>query len=611
MSVAGPSPSHRTDWRALGWIVALGTMLRLAYLLAQPSSDPSWGRPGLDGGYYLEWAKRIAAGEVGIEGAYYLAPLYAWLLAGLTGLFGGVPWLGLFAMQHLAVVAMAAWVGRELTLRHGRVAGATAAAALLFSRGLLYYGSRPAGETLTLALAVLGWTLLERFGGRGVVAAGLLMGLATLGRPNFLLIPAAWAVWLIVSGRRGRALWLIAGFAVVLAPVATRNLQASGHLVPVSSNAGITLYHGNGPGASGVFVRPSGFSGAVERQRDEATALARQRSGRTLDPVEADRWWGRRAVDARLSDIPGSLGLGLKRMAMTLSRHEFALESHPELDRNPFRATFRVASELAWLPLGIVAALTALGWVWRGAAGAGGVPFWLALVACAAVPVLFYVASRYRLPLEAFLAIGAGFGAQAWVDFRQGRLDLPPWRRWVGALVVAAVLALSFGFPVDTIRQSQRAAAYSGLAATLDRQGRLVEAEQAARQGLALQADDPILHFNLARILERRGDIPAARRSYAEALRVDPGQLDAAANLAGLSIREGRPAEAIEPLRRALSAQPAHRGAWTNLVVALTLAGRREEALAAIDAAAGHAVAIDPELIQQVRAMKTDADLED
>ena len=58
----------------------------MAYLVSQPSSDPSFAHPTLDGAYYAAWAKSLSAGQPGPGGAFYLAPLYPHLLAILFGL---------------------------------------------------------------------------------------------------------------------------------------------------------------------------------------------------------------------------------------------------------------------------------------------------------------------------------------------------------------------------------------------------------------------------------------------------------------------------------------------------------------------------------------------
>ena len=48
--------------------------------------------------------------------------------------------------------------------------------------------------------------------------------------------------------------------------------------------------------------------------------------GREFDEVEADGWWGRQAVDARLSDPSGSLALLARRVLLLVNSRELGLD---------------------------------------------------------------------------------------------------------------------------------------------------------------------------------------------------------------------------------------------------------------------------------------------
>ena len=79
----------------------------------------------------------------------------------------------------------------------------------------------------------------------------------------------------------------------------------------------------------GLIEPARGFSGEVGRQREEATALARRLSGLDLDEVEADGWWGRRALETRLKDPAGSMVLLARRAVLTIDNHEHGLDYAP------------------------------------------------------------------------------------------------------------------------------------------------------------------------------------------------------------------------------------------------------------------------------------------
>ena len=150
-------------------------------------------------------------------------------------------------------------------------------------------------------------------------------------------------------------------------------------------------------------------------QRQEATALAKVRSGLDLDPVEADRWWGRRALRTRVEQPGNTIRLLLLKFVLLLDNYEHSLGYHPQLDSNPWRLTIGLAGrgEIAVVPFALLLGLAAAAVMLAGTRGSGGWRIWGAILACAATPLLFYVSSRYRLPATALLTVPAGSGLAA------------------------------------------------------------------------------------------------------------------------------------------------------------------------------------------------------
>lgn len=95
---------------------------------------------------------------------------------------------------------------------------------------------------------------------------------------------------------------------------------------------------------------------------------------------------------------------------------------------------------------------------------------------------------------------------------------------------------------------------YSLLARSLTALGREGEAEQALRNGLALDAHLPLAHFNLAVLLEQRGRAEEAEVEYRRELEIEPTAKLAAFNLARLLEKRGSGKEAVDLYRRAIAA---------------------------------------------------------
>jgi tetratricopeptide (TPR) repeat protein len=424
-----------------------------------------------------------------------------------------------------------------------------------------------------------------------------LSGLAALARPNLLLVAALWCAGDLLRGRPRRAALLALGVALVLLPVLARNLAVSGHPVLISSNGGLTSYHGNGPGALGVYTPPRGFSGDLLRQREEATLLARRHGGPELDPVEADRWWGREALRTRARDPLGTLELLVRRTAMTLDSHEYGLDYAPGLDGNRWSFAMAAWGGPAWplLPLGLLLGLSAAGLLLRGPSGTGGYPLWSALLACAAAPLLFYVSSRYRLPFAALLVVPAGCGVAALIDG-----SLIPRRRLTAMAAAMVVLVLSLLVPFHGLKRTMRAEDLGKRAEAWRRVGELDRAQREMDAALALAVESAPLMHNAGVLAEARSDAKAARRYYREAIRIDPGLAESAANLSALLIGAGRADDAVAVLLPALRMRPAHRSCWTNLVVARLELGQLAEARGAADEAARHGVRLPAGLLAEV-----------
>lgn len=108
-------------------------------------------------------------------------------------------------------------------------------------------------------------------------------------------------------------------------------------------------------------------------------------------------------------------------------------------------------------------------------------------------------------------------------------------------------------------------AANSLLVLTLVRDGRLDDAEKAARALREKAADKPVSHFLLASIALRRNDTAAGRAALEEALRVDADFLPAALTLALLDRQTGRSDEARQRYEKVLSRKPQNLQAMLGL----------------------------------------------
>jgi tetratricopeptide (TPR) repeat protein len=572
--------------RRLAAVLAAGFLLRAVYVFLQPRFDPTFAVPILDGAYYVEAARALAASG-STSGVYYMPPLYPWALSIFLRLFGDA-WTVLFLIQQLAVTASAgalALVARRAYAEPaGDTVGPTTAALVLLYHPALFFASHPLVEASAMLLLAASVAFASREDDRSGFAAGAGLGLTALLRPNFLPLAPLWAAGELAGKRARRGALLVAASLLVLLPTVWHNYAAApGRIVPVSANGGVVFWLGNAPGAAGVYTPAAGFTGSLQTQQREAIDEASARAGRALDAVESDGFWWREGLRARAADPFGTIGLIARRVLLTVDNAEHGLDYTPAIDANPLRFA-------APVPFAVLLGLAVFGAVALGWTRTGGFPVWSSLLVAAAAPLVFYVSSRHRLPVAFLLCVPAGAGIAA---LRTTRRVLP-YAAGCGAL------ALSLAVPSADLMRTEKAAALSLVATAERKAGKLDQAAESARRATEIDPQNAVAWFNRGVIAEARGDDGDAERAYRAALDADPVQPDAAANLARILVNTGRPGEAPQSLERALAAWPRHAAGWTNLIVAYAASGDRARAAEAARRAARAGVALDPGLVKTV-----------
>ena len=177
----------------------------------------------------------------------FRVPLYSFYVSIFYRLFGPFPHLAILGQLVLGALTCVA-LCRLGTLLFDRRAGIAAGAILAFDYSAVLFSNRLYADTLFTLLVLLGVAAVARFLAadgalRHLVAAGALLGLATLCRPVslYFVIALAPVLWLAHRGRpaalsvRGRALSTLAACAVlfaaylaVLSPWMLRNYGVTG-----------------------------------------------------------------------------------------------------------------------------------------------------------------------------------------------------------------------------------------------------------------------------------------------------------------------------------------------------------------------------------------------
>jgi tetratricopeptide (TPR) repeat protein len=569
---SGRFAPRKRELIAAGLLLLTAAVLRI-WSVAVLSRDPRISSPILDGRYYLDLARRLAAGRGWPAEPFFMTPLYPSVLSFFFQ-FGPRTVLTVQVFQSVLGVGALALLVLAVNRDFGRRAAWGAAVFYVLCGPILAMESQVLTESLLLFLAA-GALWLWPAGPAPVrrprlrwILFGLACGLLTVGRGTFLLLPLFALGHMLVRRRmaalRGAA-WVALGLAVALVPVVVHQTRTTGHLALTTLNGGLNLYVGNNPVARGRYSSPGDLDIEADFTAVRSASIA---TGRTLSMEESSRYWQERAVEFLQNDPWRALALFGRKALLYISPREIPqIEVFDLLRRSaaPLRVAF---VDFAWIfPAavwgGVVAARSGRR---RGAAPPGGpatkagkasppelpgsaVP-WLSLIAAGWIStIIFFATGRYRIPfLAGFLGLAALGVSDLARRLRQPRLE-------PALLVIPLAAALQWAVPSYSLPRA--------------------EAHDVYQQ---------------ARRLSDAGQDEEALRRYQESLRLDPG-LGAAWHGVGYSLlRLGRASEAVTALGKAIEAMPGSAETYTNLGAAYWQAGERERAIEAFR----RAVALDP-----------------
>jgi len=632
-TLAPLAPRDRRDARrariALAVLLALGALSQAWILSEQLASNPLAAAPTNDAAVYWNWAGEIAGGKLVGRTPFLSAPLYPYLVGAVRALGGGLAAVyALQAVLHLATIALLFHVGLG---RFGFAAGLLGAALYLLLLEPAYSTGRILNGTLQLLLVVWAWDRMvaaAEGATRGrLVALGAVLGLNVLANPAFLAalpLVVAWLAWILRSPRPGL---LAAGVAaLVIAPATLHNWLACREVIAVSAQGGVTFYHGNAPGAEGVYHGIPGIAENRIQQNIDARTLARTETNGSWSATSS-HFFGK-GVAYWTSDPTAALRLFLRKLRYFATSRVYGDIYALELERaDGLSARLAVAPlRTAWL---VLPALVVLGWLARNPKRY--FPEALLLLAPLATVLIFWYSPRYRMPALPILAALGGYGlATAVTKARQGALAPAV------CLGIAFVLALAsgawnrrtgFDAPSTYAGQFQQSVggalldlgrlpeaegrfrralaeghvpAAAALADVLRREGRRKDALEMLREAVARDPGSAYAHRSLAVALAEDGKLPEAEREFQATIAIDPNDWEALSNLGNVLHAGGRNDEAISRHRSALEKHPGFAVGHYNLGCVLYAEQRFAEA----ETEFREALRLEPGLVQAARYLE-------
>ncbi len=546
----------------LGILLTAGLFIKAGYLI---SIWPEAANPALlstDELYHYNWAMAIADGQLFANAPYFRAPLYPYFLAILLWLFQGSLVLVRIVQLSLGLISL------FLIFRLGqRIVSPWAG----FIGGMLYllypvttfFESQLLLDGLfsLLVLAVIYCLYPARESVRiHIISASVFYALAALTRPTILallplMIGYLWLRYSTTADRLRSTGIFVVVVMLLLVPVTVINYTFSGQFIPVAYQGGVNFYIGNNSQADGVsaLLPPFGSDWTLA----DTDYMASTETGREIKYNDQSDFWYAKAFDF-IREYPGKFTeLTLRKIGLLLSGTE--ISNNRPLDQVVFgNALLGKLPVRIWLILALAVVPLFLQKTRRKTAG-----IYAAIIFYGLVISLFFISSRFRLPLIGPLAVLGGSGLVAsWEFVREHRFT---GRMVLAGLGTVSMLAISLVVPAGRSFINPNMALFLRGNADL----RAGDFKQAiARYDSIIKAgtyiDNAYLNVGIARL--KLGDGLRAREAFEQELLINPSSAEAANNLGVMARLAGSLDTALVYFKRALTAEPYHPMAAINLL---------------------------------------------
>ncbi len=606
ISSSGDRPRHAFLLLLLPMgILILAFLLRLSYVW-EIRHEPDFDAPSMDALYHHQWALGLATGQWDEKIAplqsqpYFRAPFYVFFLASLYRALGP-DFLTVRVVQALMgslSCLLIYWLGRRLFGRfEGAAAGFMAATYWVF----IYFDGELLLPVMEVFLDVLAILLLLEADRRKKwgwwLAAGLVLGVSAITRPNILIFIPLVMAWAVFSPARRNLresariiISMLIGIALIILPVTVRNAVVGNDLVLIASQGGVNFFIGNNPRADGVTAVVPGTRGTWWGGYYDSIRMAEEALGRKLKPSEVSDYWLGRGLAFIRENLGDYIRLIMKKVVLLAGN--FEIPNNKDLNFQ-----HRGSRILRWLPLdfAIILALGLVGMVLSiGLPGRttckhsrrSSLVIVLFVLSYGASIVLFFVTARYRVPLIPFLMIFAAHALRRlWelLVIRQYKL---------AAICVSVILVLAVLTHMDPYNMSSRGLAQAYYGRGVDfalRKDHLSAVEQFQ---LALRENPGYAdaQYNLGLSLLSIGKVAEAEKAFRKTITLTPRTADAHLQLGMCLLHQGRSDEALDALERAVVLEPGNAMAHNLLGVIMGQKGQLERGIKELK----QAIALDP-----------------
>ena len=560
-------------------IFAAALALRIIYFLQVRSSYPGWDTPTIDPLYHDLWAKQIASGNILGTGPFFRAPFYAYFLGGIYAIFG--PSLtAAKIVQHIIGAFSCSLIFLFTDRYFSRKTGFITGLISIFYWVFIYFEDELLLDSLLVLLAViLIWFLFitfEKPNLKHFLISGIMLGLAAVTRPNFLVMLPVIAIWVFYSFKLGKKekiaklLILTAGCAMIISPVAIRNILIGEDMVLIASQGGINFYIGNNEYATGATAVMPEFGPTWQYADCEYLAkLESGRIGKEMKQSEVSAFYYKRALKFILNKPAEWIYLMLKKLSYFWNSYEISNNQNLYFFK-------KFASITVILPplLFIIAPLSLIGLWYVFLKDAKYHIMGLFVIAYMFTIIGFFVNSRLRLPVLPFLIILSTYTVFRNIEYFKSKKI----KKLIFTIFALAILIALCNIDFFNIRHSSFAMSHFSLGNVYLKKGLKQDALDEYARALELEECVPSAHLNRGIIYFGENDFDNARKEFVLELSSCKRSAQAHNNLSVLDRLTGDVQSALAHAEEAIYQSPQYLEAYINKVLALRRLGENQKA---------------------------------
>jgi tetratricopeptide (TPR) repeat protein len=540
----------------------LSFVIRLIYL-SQIKLNPYFDTPQIDALWHYDWAKEIAAGDWMGREVFFRGPLYPYFLGVWYALFGEsfyLPRLIQIIIGSLSCVLIFLLAKKLFNKPVGLIASLIAC----FYAPFIYFDAELLIPVLLIFLDLTMILLLlsaeVRLKKRWWFVAGIVLGLSAIARPNILIFVPFVLLWICIRFWEKNkntiipsTLLFLLGGILIISPVTIRNWVVGKDLVLISSQGGINFFIGNNYESDGKTATAAPGSLPYDGYKDNiwitSVKLAERSVGRKLKPSEISDFWFKQGFDFIRTHPLKYLGLLGKKLYYFWNSYE--IESNKNIyffSRWSSLLRLLLWDHLLRFPFGIICPLAILGLILNAKYWKKYFLLYAFVFSYMLSVILFFVTSRFRLPVVPFLIIFASYSICWLVDrIRKGRT-----RSLLLSLSILIPLFLITNSNFFGVKQTDLSRTYNNLGIVYNKKGWHQSAIAIYQEGLAINPNSAELHRSLGHTYYQRGDAQKAIKEYEQAVYLDPQMAIAFSDLGYIYDRMDQDEEAFEAYQKAL-----------------------------------------------------------